>query len=86
MVDFAFKDLTPDHVITGLTPHDFASNVHAGMFVGWLHHTVALIAEQRFGSGHLLVSTFRLRDHLLDQPVARIMLRDMIAYLATRKT
>lgn len=82
LVDFAFADLTPDHVIVGLNPREFASDVHAGLFVGWIHHTVALIAERRFGNGRLMISTFQLRQHLLTQPVAAIMLRDMVTHLA----
>jgi hypothetical protein len=82
MVDFAFADLIPDHVIFGLQPRDFASEVHAGLFVGWLHHAVALIAERRIGVGRLLISTFRLQEHLETHPIATLMLRDMIAHLA----
>ncbi|MGE5141173.1 MAG: glycoside hydrolase family 2 TIM barrel-domain containing protein, partial [Rudaea sp.] len=80
-VDFAFADLTPETVITGLGPRHFASDVHAGMFVGWLHYTVALIAERAFGHGQLIACTFRLRNHLTTHPVAAIMLHDMIARL-----
>jgi hypothetical protein len=83
LVDFAFADLTPDAVIVGLSPRDFASNVHAGLFVGWIHHTVALVAERAIDKGRLLISTFRLRDHLGTHPVATIMMRDMIRRLAT---
>lgn len=82
LVDFAFADLTPDCVIVGLSPREFAANVHAGLFVGWLHHTVALIAEHRLGDGRLLISTFRLRHHIHDNPVAQIMVNDMLLYLA----
>jgi hypothetical protein len=81
-VDFAFADLTPEHVITGISPRDFMANVHAGLFIGWLHHIVALVAEKRYGDGRLLISTFRLREHLATHPVAAIMLRDMIAHLS----
>lgn len=80
-VDFAFTDLIPDYVIVGLNPRDFAANVHAGLTVGWLHHTVALVAERRYGHGCLLISTFRLRDQLRTHPVAQIMLGDMVAHL-----
>jgi hypothetical protein len=66
----------------GLSPRDFAADVHAGLFVGWLHHTAALIAERPIGTGRLLISTFRLRHHRGSHPVAAIMLHDMIAYLA----
>lgn len=86
LVDFAFADLTPDHVIVGLNPREFASDVHAGLFVGWIHHTVALVAERRFGNGRLLISTFQLREHLKTQPVAAIMLRDMVAHLMQAPT
>jgi hypothetical protein len=81
-VDFAFADLTPDYVITGLSPRDFASDVHSGLFVGWLHHTVALVAEKRMSSGRLLISTYRLREHIGSHPVATIMIHDMIGHLA----
>ncbi|HXE56374.1 MAG TPA: glycoside hydrolase family 2 TIM barrel-domain containing protein [Gemmatimonadales bacterium] len=81
-VDFAFADLTPEAVIVGLTPRDFAANVHAGLFVGWVHHIVALIAERTVGQGRLLISTFRLREHLGAHPVATVMMRDMIERLA----
>jgi hypothetical protein len=85
-VDFAFADLTPEAVIVGLTPRDFASNVHSGLFVGWVHHLVALIAERRIDRGWLMICTYRLRDHLGTQPVATIMMRDLLSRLATRST
>jgi hypothetical protein len=84
-VDFAFADLTPEHVITGISPRDFAADVHAGLFVGWLHHIAALVAERRYGNGRLLISTFRLREQLEMNPVAAIMLRDMIAHLTKER-
>ncbi len=84
LVDFAFAGLTPDHVIAGLNTRDFAANVHAGLFVGWIHHSVALIAERRCGAVRLLISTFRLREQLQANPVAQIMLGDMIQHLAIR--
>jgi hypothetical protein len=80
-VDFAFADLTPETVITGFGPREFASNVHSGIFIGWLHYTAALIVEHGFGHGQLIACTFRLRNHLTTHPVAAIMLRDMVARL-----
>ena len=81
-VDFAFADLTPEAVIVGLTPRDFASHVHAGLFVGWVHQVVALVAERPIDRGRLMACTFRLREHLGAHPVATIMVRDMITRLA----
>jgi hypothetical protein len=81
-VDFAFADLTPEAVIVGLSPRDFSANVHAGLFVGWVHHVVALVAERPVDRGRLLACTFRLREHLGSHPVATIMMRDMIERVA----
>ena len=81
-VDFAFADLIPEQVIVGLSPRHFAGDVHAGLFVGWLHHVVALIAERRMGEGHLLISTFHLSAHLHTHPVAMVMLHDLVEYVA----
>jgi hypothetical protein len=82
-VDFAFADLTPESVIVGLSPRDFAGNVHSGLFVGWVHHLVALVAERPIDKGRIMICTYRLRDHLGTHPVATIMMRDMIRRLAT---
>jgi hypothetical protein len=81
-VDFAFADLTPETVIVGLSPRDFAASVHSGLFVGWVHHIVALVAERPIDRGRLMISTYRLRQHLGTHPVATIMMRDMIARIA----
>lgn len=81
VADFLFADIMPDCVIRGPRPHEFNRQVHAGMFVGWVHKSTALIAEQRIGQGRLLVSTFRLAEHIGDHPVAGMMLDDMIDYL-----
>jgi hypothetical protein len=80
-VDFAFADLIPDQVIVGLRSREYVANVHAGLVVGWLHHAAALVAERHFGSGRLLISTFHLSEQIETNPVARIMLNDMAAYL-----
>jgi hypothetical protein len=77
-VDFAFADLTPETVIVGLNPRDFAANVHSGLFVGWAHHIVALVAERPVDRGRLMICTYRLREHLGNHPVATIMMHDMI--------
>jgi hypothetical protein len=80
-VDFAFADLTPETVIVGLNPRDFAANVHSGLFVGWVHHIVALVAERPVDRGRLMICTYRLRDHLGSHPVATIMMQDMVRRL-----
>jgi hypothetical protein len=83
-VDFAFADLTPEAVLVGLTPRDFASRVHAGLFVGWVHHVVALVAERPVDRGQLMACTFRFREHLGQHPVATLAMDDMIRHMARR--
>jgi hypothetical protein len=83
-VSFAFAGLTPEHILSGYRPADFARAVHAGLTVGWLHKTTALIAERHHGHGRLLSSTFRLSDHLGSHPIATSMVMDMITALTQR--
>ncbi len=80
-VNFAFADLTPEHVLGGVHPYDFETDVHAGLFVGWIHKPMALVAERRIGRGKYIASTFRLRKQLATHPVAAVMLRDLIGAL-----
>jgi hypothetical protein len=82
IVNFAFADLTPEHIVQGFAPRDFALDVYAGLFVGWLHKPVPTIVRKRLGRGELLVSTFRLTKHLGSNPLASYlfsMLLDLIA-------
>jgi hypothetical protein len=53
-------------------------------FFPWLHDTVGLVAERRFGAGRLLTSTSRLIEQVPDKPVAAIVLNDMVKHLAGR--
>src|SRR5262249_53585178 len=84
LVDFLFAGLTPDAVITGLSAHEYASSVQAGLAVGWLHHAAALVAERPVGNGRLLVSTFKLADQLSIHPVAALMLADLVQYIVAQ--
>lgn len=81
-LDFAFADIIPDHVILGLSARDYAEEVHAGLTVGWLHNTVGLVAERGFGLGRLLTSTFNLKENIGNNPVATVMLHDLVRHAA----
>ena len=85
VVNFAFADLTPEHVIQGFAPRDFASDVCAGLFVGWLHKPVPTIARKQVGRGELLVSTFRLTQNVETNPLAKYLLGKLLQ-LADRKS
>jgi hypothetical protein len=78
VINFAFADLTPEHIIHGFAPRDFALDVYAGLFVGWLHKPVPTIALKRVGRGKLLVSTFRLARNLESNPLARYLLAELM--------
>jgi hypothetical protein len=64
------------------TPWSGDNEVHSGLFLGWIHKAVALIAERTVGRGKLLISTYRLCEHLSSHPVAAVLVRDMPAKLA----
>jgi Beta-galactosidase/beta-glucuronidase len=82
VLNFAFADLIPDHVIQGLSTRNYAEEVHAGLAVGWLHNIVGLVAERRVGLGRVMVSTFNLSQYIGKNPVATIMVNDLIAHTA----
>jgi hypothetical protein len=78
VVNFAFADLTPEHVIHGFALRDFALDVYAGLFVGWIQKPIPTIARKRVGHGTLLVSTFRLANHLETSPLARYLFKELM--------
>jgi hypothetical protein len=82
VVNFAFADLTPEHVIHGFAPRDFALNVFAGLFVGWLHKPIPTLARKRVGRGTLLISTFRLSKNLETNSLAKYLLCELLKLLA----
>ncbi len=81
VVNFAFAGLTPEHVITNFSPREFAFDVFAGLFVGWLHKPVPTIARRRMGQGEVLVSTFRLSQNLEKNPLAMYLFAELMKLL-----
>jgi hypothetical protein len=82
VVNFAFVDLTPEHIIQGFPPRDFALDVFAGLFVGWLQKPVPTIARRRVGRGELIISTFRLTKHLETNPLAKHLFAELLKLIA----
>ena len=62
LLDLAFRDVLPEHVILGVA--DAApgpeTSVEAGMFAGWLHAPAAITWRCAIGAGALTITTFRL--------------------------
>ena len=82
LLDLSFSRVIPEHVIVGLSPWDFEGDVDAGLFVGWIHKPVALIARVRCGRGVVLITTFRLcHENVGADPVATTLLRALVERL-----
>lgn len=72
--DFEYQPIVPERVLTGPLP----ANIVAGLFVGWVHNPAALVAQIAIGNGELIVTTFDLLPHLGSDPIATLMLHDLI--------
>lgn len=84
-VNFAFAGLTPEHIISNFSSRDFAVNVYAGLFVGWLHKPVPTIARRRAGQGEVLVSTFQLSKNLKTNPLAMYLFAELMTLMEAPK-
>jgi hypothetical protein len=84
LLDLSFDRVIPRRVIAGCNLLDFQARVHAGLVIGWIHKPVALAVERAYGTGRLVVSTFRLfEDDPGVDPTATILL-DSLVRLAAR--
>jgi hypothetical protein len=73
LLDFSWRGVFPEHVVTGIAPeHTFA-----GLFVGWIHMPAALIGRACYGSGQLTVTTFPVLAGD-DAPLRTVLLHDLI--------
>lgn len=82
LTDFAFENVAPEYVLSGFGQQDFEAHVHAGMFLGWVHKNVALLAERQYGKGKAIVTTFRLMGQEPGgDPVATVILDAMMAMI-----
>ncbi len=82
LLDLAYEEVAPDHVLLGYDPVKHGDEVLAGMFVGWVHEPAALAWAFDQGAGSLLLTTFRVAPE--SGPVATTLLRSLIDHLAER--
>jgi len=80
-LDFTYAEVLPDHVLTGFDAAEHASEVSAGMFVGWIHAPVALAWSFPQGRGRLTLTTLHVAPE--SGPVATV-LRDALISRASR--
>ncbi|MDQ3690333.1 MAG: hypothetical protein M3406_09930 [Chloroflexota bacterium] len=76
LLDAAYGEVAPDHVLLGYDPVKHGDEVTAGMFVGWVHEPAALLWAFDQGAGSLVLTTFRLAPE--SGPVATTMLQCLI--------
>ena len=54
--------------------------MHVGLVVGWIHESVALVIERRYGTGRFVASTLGiLRDEPAADPTATLLLDSLLA-------
>jgi hypothetical protein len=73
LLDFSWRGVFPEHVVTGIAPdHTFA-----GLFVGWIHMPAALIGRAPSGQGQLTITTFPVLA-ADTSPIRTVLLHDLI--------
>jgi hypothetical protein len=81
VMDFQYYKVMPDHVMLGWNPDRDFDDILSGIVVGWVHSPASLIAQCRWGEGKLLATTLKLESAFADDPVATILLQNLVAYL-----
>lgn len=76
-LDFTYAEVLPDHVLTGFAPAEHATEVSAGMFVGWIHAPVALTWSFPQGRGRLTLTTLHVAPE--NGPVATTLRNALIS-------
>ncbi|MCC6627099.1 MAG: hypothetical protein IT340_06815, partial [Chloroflexi bacterium] len=81
---FAFASVLPHAIVTGL-PDDTHEDVLAGLVVGWCARLAGTIVQARVGRGAVLLCTFDLLPGLEHDPVATVMLHDLVDYVTSER-
>jgi hypothetical protein len=81
VMDFQYYKVTPDHVMLGWSQDRDFDDIFSGIVVGWVHSPASLLAQCRWGQGKLLATTLKLESAFADDPVATILLQNLVAYL-----
>jgi hypothetical protein len=75
--DFELEKVAPRWVLTKMQSGDVLS----GMFIGWINYPAGIVVRLKIGKGQLLITTFDLLPHLGDDPMATLLLNDLVALL-----
>ncbi|HTE20661.1 MAG TPA: glycoside hydrolase family 2 TIM barrel-domain containing protein [Armatimonadota bacterium] len=83
LLDMQYYRVLPNQVLLGWSPEREYEDIQAGMVVGWVHAPVTLIGQCRWGKGKLLATTFKLESGFGDDPVATILMHNLLRYSAS---
>ncbi len=75
--DFEYEAVVPEFVFTGAA----AANVVSGLYAGWLHNPAGIAAKMKLGLGRVVVTTYKLPGNIGSNPIATLLLNDLIALL-----
>jgi hypothetical protein len=81
VMDFQYYRVIPNQVLLGWSNEKEFDDIFSGMVIGWVHSPASLMAQCRWGQGRLLVTTMKLESALGDDPVASILMQNLISYL-----
>jgi hypothetical protein len=81
---FAFRPVLPRAIITGV-PDEAVDDLLAGLLVGWCARLAGTIVQARAGQGAVLMCTFELLAHAGHDPIATVMLHDLIDYVTSEQ-
>ncbi|MEZ4616919.1 MAG: hypothetical protein R2867_15640 [Caldilineaceae bacterium] len=69
LLEMAAAEIMPDAVLKGVPARAFPDIVWAGLALGWIHKPVSLLHKAPYGSGEILVTTFKLNATTLQENV-----------------
>ena len=81
LMDFQYYKVIPNQVLLGWNGDRDFEDIGSGMVVGWVHSPASMVAQCRWGRGRLLVTTLKLESAFGDDPVATLLMQNLIAYL-----
>ncbi len=83
--NFTFQGVVPNRVLVGWDAAEDADDIRAGLFLGWVRFPAALAAGFRYGEGKVLATTFDLLRRAPRDPVALVMLGDLLRFVASNR-
>lgn len=81
LMDMQYYRVVPNQVLVGWNQEREFSDIHAGMVVGWIHAPITVMGQCRWGKGKLLATTLMLESAFGDDPVATVLMHNLVRYL-----